>query len=57
MHHYSCVCVCIISLKKKNTLSHILPAKYDVYLEGTGIEPKRELGTNVSFPACGGTGI
>lgn len=52
------MCVCGYHIvEKKNTLSHILPAKYDVYLEGTGIEPKRELGTNVSFPACGGTGI
>ena len=43
--------------EKKNTLSHILPAKYDVYLEGTGIGPRRDLETNVSFPPGGGAGI
>lgn len=56
--HHSLMCVSVYHIvEKKNTLSHFLQAKYDVHLEGTGIEPRRDLGTNVSFPPCGGTGI
>lgn len=50
--------VCTISLKKKKQkLSSIPPAQYDAFSEGTGIELRRDLGANVSYPSLGDTGI